>query len=123
LIKLLSTADQAAIDELNVQIEELEKQVSVLDQVRKIISLRIHGKPQRAKVGRPKKAADDSAPASGRRLAVAKLLLVSGPLTREVICNRLGISGTGMHLTLDHEWFEQTMKGYSLTEAGRRAAS
>jgi hypothetical protein len=118
LIKLLSTADQAAIDELNTQIAELEKQVSVLDQVRKIISLRIQGKPQRAKPG-PKKKAE----ASGRRLDVAKLLLVSGPLNREAICNRLGISGTGMHLTLDHEWFEQTMKGYSLTEAGKRAAS
>lgn len=135
LLELLGKATAADLAEIDQQIAEHQVEIDKLWAVRKLIDVKVNGKPERKaratrKAGESKPSANGvtsipSGASSGelminRRKAIAKLLGKEGPQRSGVICNRLDIPSGSITGVMNSDWFNLTDNGYRLTEVGRK---
>lgn len=135
LLDLLDKATAADLADIDQHIAEHQANIDRLSAVRKLIDIKVNGKPEHWTKRGPKKPKAAAAPSvngvsappppagsimAERRKAIAQLLGKEGPMSGMVICNRLGIPTGSMTAILTCEWFKQSSEGYRLTELGRR---
>jgi hypothetical protein len=124
ILAAIDSATGADLDSVDEAIAALDRKRESLAQVRKLIDIKLNGKPERKKPVRKAGAggAAGSEVTLQRRRQLAVLLSKAAPLGRDVISQKIGVApGAALHAVLSCEWFAVTGSGeYRLTELGRK---
>ena len=122
LIKSATDADLEAIDaeilERRNQIAKLDDEVYALKAMRRTIEVKLHGKPERKKPQRKPQASNQAAAAGEDndrdRQRIHDYLSKHGPTKTGTIGDALGLHPRRVHALCQHDWFEQSLAGFSI---------
>lgn len=119
-VRLIDALDEVTMDDLKEvdrEIDGMERRLSSLRQIRKVMEIRLVGKPEPAK-GR---GGGKSVAGRERRVKVAEYLIHAGPTRPLVIAQQCGIPSGSITMVLDHPWFVKEPNGVNLSPEGRKA--
>ena len=135
LMELLQKVTQEDLDDCVVQIQEHEKALDQLKELRKIIEVRLgikkpagfHLRGENRKKaagggGAAGKPADPAEPVvygatAQHRIKVKEFLMANGPTSQPDLVRRCGVPAGSITAVLKHEWFAMTAKGVQLTKS------
>lgn len=118
LLEALNYVDAGQLEEIDQRIAALDKERESLVAARKIIDIKLNGKPERAK---PQRKAKANAPVSGKAYSESDeelrdqvysiLTQAKRPLKPAAIAAEIGISGQKVGQLTNHEWFIKDIDG------------
>lgn len=128
LLEVLVKAGQADLDEIQKEKATLQARMDLLSEAEKLLTIKIHGRPQRKSPG-PRKggkpAGDKAAPPAkdaelSSREKIGKLLAKNGAMRPVVIAENLKITPATVYNAVgEHAWFTKVAEGIALTTAGK----
>lgn len=121
LVTALETAGQADIEDLDKriasldgQIEEIKNKQASLKYAKKLLDLKLNGRPMVGGRASPKLNAE-------RRDQIFKMLSEYGPAMPKQIAEETGIPVGSVHKVLKHECFSRGPDGYETSDAAKNS--
>lgn len=120
LLDALSQAGENDLAAIDAELVQLGKRVDMLTQARKLLDLKINGKPERKK---PTPRAKPASTGGGSREQIGKYLLHRGPTKVALIAMDLKMTPATVYNAVDHAWFTKTPEGIALSTTGKNEFS
>lgn len=130
IIEALEQISESDLQDIDVRIVEAKRTLASLRTVRKLMQVKLHGKPG-PKPGARKAVAESNGDGNGHvtaldkyRLNAAQYLRHSGKAKVATLAERFGMSSGGQNrvsVVFNHDWFASEGREVSLTDAGKTA--
>jgi hypothetical protein len=125
LLDVLASVSADDLAEIDQRMEALQKELDTLAEARRLINVKVNGKPER-KIGSRKKPAaaanssGETGPSGEIARKAAQLLTTNGVMTVAKLAEKLNATYQAVYKAVQHPVFAKTEQGIALSPEGKR---